>query len=611
MNALIILFIFVPVLTLILLALNLLFSVHKPDSEKLTSYECGFSPIHNQTRTPFSVQFYLVAILFLVFDLELLVLYPITVSLYEVGALGFWVVLIFFSVLTVGFVYELGSGALKSMLPVSRNVNTNLLNIQPLKQTEYKESANLLKYNSLFLIGILSYSFGIIPEGDIENIIISMINPLFVIGVRRSEYANLSHFHTSSTISSDNNTRLKELFENNFANIQKNDELALVKYIKDEPIIDDLSASQNGSSNYPEAFPWLWSKDDSPIDYNKPISLFDGIHLVSQYLETKFDVNPGIISNSKITEILEPFLDNKNITAIQLFNHIHKLYYDDPAYFLTIKKDIAEGLMTGIEKPKPLGDFGELTLNESYTYLKELKWSKLYYNTEVTVNALPALINLIGYKTIVNQYVKHYHNRPFKSIENTEARVLEQTSRNRYLAGFLVLGAPVILMSLKAGLGIFNDTSPITIKVGNDDNTPSSMNSAGILGTWILAIQKKIPDWLKFLLKVLGVSLVLLKLFGFSIVSDILLNFDNIKRFVILGCFLSIFYHILYLYLIYKFSKGPVNIPSILPKFLIDWLKDFTIIVESPQTIEIFKDMSYKQLFLYILILILLYITSF
>jgi NADH:ubiquinone oxidoreductase subunit 3 (subunit A) len=120
MNALIILFIFVPVLALILLTLNLLFSVHKPDSEKLTSYECGFSPIHGQTRTPFSVQFYLVAILFLVFDLELLVLYPITVSLYEVGTLGFWVVLIFFGILTVGFVYELGSGALKSILPVTR-----------------------------------------------------------------------------------------------------------------------------------------------------------------------------------------------------------------------------------------------------------------------------------------------------------------------------------------------------------------------------------------------------------------------------------------------------------------------------------------------------------
>lgn len=128
MNSLIILFIFVPVLTLILLALNLVFSVHRPDSEKLTSYECGFSPIHNQTRTPFSVQFYLVAILFLVFDLELLVLYPITVTLYEVGSYGFWIVLIFFSVLTVGFVYELGSGALKFMLPQSRKTTNTTLN---------------------------------------------------------------------------------------------------------------------------------------------------------------------------------------------------------------------------------------------------------------------------------------------------------------------------------------------------------------------------------------------------------------------------------------------------------------------------------------------------
>lgn len=123
MNSLIILFIVVPVLVIILLGANLLFSVHRPDSEKLTSYECGFSPIHGQTRTPFSIQFYLVAILFLVFDLELLVLYPITVTLYEVGSYGFWIVLIFFSVLTIGFVYELGSGALKSMLPSSRGIS--------------------------------------------------------------------------------------------------------------------------------------------------------------------------------------------------------------------------------------------------------------------------------------------------------------------------------------------------------------------------------------------------------------------------------------------------------------------------------------------------------
>jgi len=112
MNTLLILIIFVPILTLILLGLNLIFAVHRPDSEKITSYECGFSAIP-QTRSPFSIQFYIVGILFLVFDLELVLIYPITVSLYQVGYYGFWVVMIFFFILTIGFVYELATSALK------------------------------------------------------------------------------------------------------------------------------------------------------------------------------------------------------------------------------------------------------------------------------------------------------------------------------------------------------------------------------------------------------------------------------------------------------------------------------------------------------------------
>jgi NADH:ubiquinone oxidoreductase subunit 3 (subunit A) len=89
MNSILIFFIFVPILVGILLALNLLFAAHKPDSEKLSIYECGFSPIHSQTRNPFSIQFYIVGILFLVFDLELVLIYPLTSTLYQVGSYGF------------------------------------------------------------------------------------------------------------------------------------------------------------------------------------------------------------------------------------------------------------------------------------------------------------------------------------------------------------------------------------------------------------------------------------------------------------------------------------------------------------------------------------------
>src|ERR1700726_888710 len=113
MNTLILFFIFVPILAFILLALNILLATHKPYEAKLSAYECGFSPIYGQTRSTFQIHFYLVAMLFLVFDLEILLLFPIAVTLYQVSIFGFSIALIFFFVLTIGFVLEIGSGVIK------------------------------------------------------------------------------------------------------------------------------------------------------------------------------------------------------------------------------------------------------------------------------------------------------------------------------------------------------------------------------------------------------------------------------------------------------------------------------------------------------------------
>ena len=112
MNNLIMLFIFVPILSLILLALNILLAPHRPDEAKVSAYECGFNAIEGQTRSTFQIHFYIVAMLFLVFDLEILLLFPIAVTLYQVSIFGFAVALIFFFVLTIGFVLEIGSGAI-------------------------------------------------------------------------------------------------------------------------------------------------------------------------------------------------------------------------------------------------------------------------------------------------------------------------------------------------------------------------------------------------------------------------------------------------------------------------------------------------------------------
>jgi NADH:ubiquinone oxidoreductase subunit 3 (subunit A) len=113
MNTLLMLFFFIPILVIALLLLNFLLAPSKPDSEKLSIYECGFSAVYGQTRSTFHINFYLVAILFLVFDLELILLFPISVCLYQIGIYGLSIAIIFFVVLTIGFILEISSGALK------------------------------------------------------------------------------------------------------------------------------------------------------------------------------------------------------------------------------------------------------------------------------------------------------------------------------------------------------------------------------------------------------------------------------------------------------------------------------------------------------------------
>ncbi len=83
-----------------------------PDPEKLSAYECGFEPL-GDTRLQFDVRFYLVAILFIIFDLEVAFLFPWAVSLGETGMFGLWSMYVFLAVLTVGFIYEWKKGALE------------------------------------------------------------------------------------------------------------------------------------------------------------------------------------------------------------------------------------------------------------------------------------------------------------------------------------------------------------------------------------------------------------------------------------------------------------------------------------------------------------------
>ena len=124
MSSLTFFFIFIPILSFILLGINILLSPHRPYQEKNSAFECGFHSFLGQNRTQFSISFFIFALLFLLFDLEILLVYPYVVSAYTNGIYGLIVMLIFFLVLTLGFVFELGKNALKIESRQTNNLQT-------------------------------------------------------------------------------------------------------------------------------------------------------------------------------------------------------------------------------------------------------------------------------------------------------------------------------------------------------------------------------------------------------------------------------------------------------------------------------------------------------
>ena len=99
-------------LATVVILIPTLFAAFKPDKEKSSPYECGFEPFQD-SRLEFDVRFYLVAILFIIFDLEIMFLFPWAITLGKIGELGFWSMMIFLGLLTVGFIYEWKKGALE------------------------------------------------------------------------------------------------------------------------------------------------------------------------------------------------------------------------------------------------------------------------------------------------------------------------------------------------------------------------------------------------------------------------------------------------------------------------------------------------------------------
>ncbi|EJF77411.1 NADH-quinone oxidoreductase subunit A 1 [Bartonella sp. DB5-6] len=96
----------------VLLIMPYIVAYRSPDPEKLSAYECGFNSF-DDARMKFDIRFYLVSILFIIFDLEVAFLFPWAVSFESIGMFGFWSMIVFLALLTIGFIYEWKKGALE------------------------------------------------------------------------------------------------------------------------------------------------------------------------------------------------------------------------------------------------------------------------------------------------------------------------------------------------------------------------------------------------------------------------------------------------------------------------------------------------------------------
>ena len=139
--------IFIPILSLVLLFVNLLLAPHNPYQEKDSVFECGFHSFLGQNRTQFSVSFFIFGLLFLLFDLEIILIYPYSVSGYNNDIYGLAIMMLFFVLLTLGFIFELG----KNALTIDSRQTLTYTNKQTINLEVFLKNTNTSKFVEVYV----------------------------------------------------------------------------------------------------------------------------------------------------------------------------------------------------------------------------------------------------------------------------------------------------------------------------------------------------------------------------------------------------------------------------------------------------------------------------
>jgi hypothetical protein len=437
----------------------------------------------------------------------------------------------------------------------------------------------------------------------------SFIHSSSIIKSERSNTNNLNPSINSETISPD----YSNILQVEVARQERDSQLQVEKYTQ-KPQEDES--------------PWEESNNDMPtidipkelreefgliLEHTHPISMFEGVKIISRYLELRHNIDPETIYEIKLTEILKIFeKSNGLVTAEDLFQHMNNKFEENKEFYIdklqTETKNLSENLIT--EDSKPFGQYGEVTLNqiglnlkENLKHLNDIRWDLVYENTKLSVHAAPAVISAISYSLLLKTYIRHIHNRPFDVGISSQKIAAQKIVRNRQLGLFCILGAPLTMLILRFSAIPIKDMFSLSIGgdslVGNSNSNSDTINSILFLSS----LNKKIPKWLKILFKFLFVTIIVLKLLGFSFLSVLSINVFYIKVAYYILFSLIICYHLLSLYLLHKFSKKNMKILEVWPEFLIKRLKEIEMMSTTKAEIKEFKTNCYMEISVYLILM--------
>jgi hypothetical protein len=268
-----------------------------------------------------------------------------------------------------------------------------------------------------------------------------------------------------------------------------------------------------------------------------------------------------------------------------------------------------------------LGKYGDISLNEMVTNLRDLKWDFILgpilclwppplfrgkrggrRETEITINAIPLGVNLISYSFRLRSYKKQVYNRPYPLNISAAEREIQLAARNRQLAIFAIVGAPLAIMFLRRTAIQLKDMISINYSLGSSSDKVTKNNSGLLL--LLSNLNKKTPNWIKIFFILLFISIIVIKLLGIGII-EFINNMYYLKIFSYFSCSLAIIFQLINLYLLHKFSNKNIKISEVLPDFIIKWMKEFEVLSSSKVTIIEFKKDCYIHLCIYIVLVII------